>query len=79
MGITKEELLDLIEPTNDIEKVSTISNAGKTFSTRIPKDIMDELGIKNGDKIRWFVNRGSEEIKIKLEKDNGSKKEEENN
>jgi len=72
MGITQDELMDLIEPKADIEKVSTISRAGETFSTRIPKDIMDELEIKKGDKIRWFVQRGSNDIEIKLEKQNGS-------
>jgi len=78
MAITEEELMDLIEPKADIEKVSTVSSAGETFSTRIPKDIMEELKINKGDKIRWFVQRGSEEIKIKLEKANGSKEKEKN-
>lgn len=72
MAITEEELEDLIEPKADIEKVSTISSAGETFSTRIPKDIMDELGISKGDKIRWLVQKGSDDIQIKLEKANGS-------
>ena len=72
MAITKEELMDLIEPKADIEKVSTISSAGETFSTRIPKDVMDELSIKKGDKIRGFVKKGSEDIEIKLERTDGS-------
>jgi len=72
MAITKEELLELIDPKIDIEKVSTISSAGETFSTRIPKDVMDELGIKKGDKIIWSVKKGSEEIQIKLEKKHGN-------
>jgi len=72
MAITEEEFAELIEPKADIEKVSTISSAGKTFSTRIPKDVMDELGISKGDKIIWSVKKGSNEIQIKLEKKNGS-------
>jgi|GEM_PF-1783161 len=72
MAITEEELADLIEPKADIEKVSTISSDGKTFSTRIPKDIIEELKINKGHKIRWLVERGSDKIEIKLEKENGS-------
>ena len=72
MAVSEEELEELIEPKADIEKVSTISSAGETFSTRIPKDIMDELGISKGDRIRWLVKKGSNSIEIKLEKRNGS-------
>ncbi len=43
MAITQEELDDLINPTADIEKVSTISSAGETLSTRIPKDVIQEI------------------------------------
>lgn len=72
MAITQEELRELIEPKADIEKVSTISSAGETLSTRIPGDIIQELGIKKGDKIIWSLKKGSNEIEIKLEKKNGS-------
>lgn len=72
MAITQEELDDLINPTADIEKVSTISSAGETLSTRIPKDVIQELGIKKGDKIIWSLKRGSDKIEVKLEKQNGS-------
>ena len=72
MTITKEELMELIEPKGDIEKVSTISSAGQTLSTRIPKDIIQELGINKGDKISWSLKKGSDNIEIKLEKSNGS-------
>ncbi len=72
MTITKEELMELIEPKVDLEKVSTISSAGQTLSTRIPKDIIQELGINKGDKISWSLKKGSDNIEIKLEKSNGS-------
>jgi len=70
MAITQEELDELIEPKADIEKVSTISSAGQTLSTRIPKDIVEELGIKKGDRISWSLKKGSEELEVKLEKEN---------
>ncbi len=72
MTITKEELMELIEPKADIEKVSTISSAGQTLSTRIPKDVIQELGINKGDRIRWLLKKGPNNIEIKLEKQNGS-------
>jgi len=72
MAITQAELDDLINPIADIEKVSTISSAGETLSTRIPKDVIQELRIKKGDKIIWSLKMGSNRIEIKLEKQNGS-------
>jgi len=72
MTVTKEELMELIEPKGDIEKVSTISSAGQTLSTRIPKDIIQELEISKGDKIIWSLKKGSDNIEIRLEKSNGS-------
>ena len=72
MTVTKEELMELIEPKGDIEKVSTISSAGQTLSTRIPKDVVQELGINKGDKISWSLKKGSDNIEIKLEKSNGN-------
>lgn len=52
MAITEDELKELIEPKAKLEKVSTISSDGKTSLTRIPKDIVDELEIKKGNKLR---------------------------
>ena len=72
MVITEEKLMELIEPKGDIEKVSTISSAGQTLSTRIPKDVVQELGINKGDKISWSLKKGSDNIEIKLEKSNGN-------
>ncbi len=68
MAITKEELKEMIEPKADIEKVSTISSDGKTSLTRIPKDIVEELDIKKGDKLRWLVDPKEKRIELKLEK-----------
>jgi len=72
MVITEERLMELIKPKGDIEKVSTISSAGQTLSTRIPKDVVQELGINKGDKISWSLKKGSDNIEIKLEKSNGN-------
>jgi len=58
----------MIEPKADIEKVSTISSDGKTSLTRIPKDIVEELDIKKGDKLRWLVDPKEKRIELKLEK-----------
>ena len=79
MPITREELNEMIEPKACIEKVSTISSDGKTFVTRIPKEVLEELGIKKGDKIRWLVDDKTKELKINLEKNDGSHKKEKNN
>jgi antitoxin component of MazEF toxin-antitoxin module len=68
MPITKEELEELIEPKADIEKISTISSDGKTFVTRIPKEIIEELEIKKGNKIRWLIDKKNKELKIRIEK-----------
>ena len=73
MVITKEELKELISPKADIEKISTLSSDGDNLLTRIPNDIVKELNIRKGDKIRWLVESGSNDIKIHLE--NGRKKE----
>jgi len=67
MAITKEDLKEMIEPKADIEKVSTISSDGKTSLTRIPKDIVEELDIKKGDKLRWLVDPKEKKITLKLE------------
>jgi antitoxin component of MazEF toxin-antitoxin module len=77
MPITKEELEELIEPKADIEKVSTISSDGKTFVTRIPKEVIEQLGIKKGNKIRWLVDEKNNELKIRIE-DHDTKKEKNN-
>jgi len=78
MPVTKEELLELIEPKADIEKISTISSDGKTFVTRIPKEIIEQIKINKGDKIRWLVDEKSKELKIKIEKQNDTMKEKNN-
>ena len=79
MPISEDELQDLIHPTAPIEKVSTISSDGKTFITRIPKIIVDELGVEKGDKLRWLAKEKSKKVELKLEKQNGSSSKKENN
>jgi hypothetical protein len=64
MAITGEELEELIESKGDIEKKTTISSDGKTFLTRIPKELVDELQIKKGDKFMWSLNRGEDTISL---------------
>ena len=66
MAITEEELNELVEPKGDIEKISSISSDGKTFVTRIPKDLVEELGIKKGDKLMWSLNKEEDTIKLNL-------------
>ncbi len=66
MAITKEELNELIEPKGDIEKLSSISSDGKTLVTRIPKDIVDELNIKKGEKFQWVLNKKENQISLSL-------------
>ncbi len=68
MAVTEEEIKELIEPQARVEKVSTISSDGKTTLTRIPKDVVEELSIKKGDKLRWLVDSKKSEIILKLEK-----------
>jgi hypothetical protein len=63
MGISVEDLKELIEINAKVEKVSNLSSDGKNLLTRIPKDIRDFLKLKKGDKLRWLV----EEDNIKLE------------
>jgi bifunctional DNA-binding transcriptional regulator/antitoxin component of YhaV-PrlF toxin-antitoxin module len=79
MAITEEELKEMIEPKAKLEKVSTISSDGTTFLTRIPKDIVEELDIKKGDRIRWLVDSKENKIVINLERENGNHKKEKNN
>jgi hypothetical protein len=64
MGITENELNELIAVHVDIEKITTISSDGKNLLTRIPKGICDYLGLEKSMKIRWLVNTDK---KIKLE------------
>lgn len=78
MAITKEELDELIEAKALVEKVSTISSDGKTFVTRIPKEVIEELKISKGDKIRWIID-DDKKLEIKLEKTDGSNEKEKNN
>lgn len=66
MAITEKELDELIEPKGDIEKLSSISSDGKTLLTRIPKEIIDELKMKKGEKLQWVLNKKENEITLSL-------------
>ena len=68
--VKKEELDKLLEVKGDIEKITTISSDGKNLLTRLPIDIVKELKIKKGNKIRWFVDVKNKKISLNLE--NGS-------
>ena len=67
MAITKEELDNLIkEPNADIEKITTISDDGKSLLTRIPKEIVFFLKLKKGNKLRWLVDSKTKEMKVEI-------------
>ena len=64
MAITKEELEEIIKPDAKLEKITTISSDGFSLSTRIPVEIIQELDIKKGQKIRWTIEENKLRIKI---------------
>lgn len=66
MSITEEKLKEMIEPQGDLEKLSTISSDGKTLSTRIPKELVDELKMKKGDKLQWILNKEENAISLSI-------------
>lgn len=67
MAISEKELDSLIEVKGDIEKVSTISSDGRSFLTRIPKEIAEELKLKKGSKLSWFVKLKEKKIILVIE------------
>ncbi len=73
MGITKEELEDLIFVEPKVERVSTVSSDGKNLLTRIPKEVRDFLGLKRGDKLRFLV-QDIKKISLEILKENEKKK-----
>ena len=58
MSVTEKELRDLINEESDVERVSSVSSDGKNLLTRIPKEIVEKLGLKKGYKLRWMSNKG---------------------
>ena len=64
MAISEKELRNLVTIRADIEKISTLSSDGRNLLTRVPKEIIDFLELKKGNKLRWSVNTDK---KIKLE------------
>ena len=78
MAISKEELLEIIEPKNNLVKVSKISSDGKNFVTRIPKEIAEELKMQKGNEFRWTIKENSKKIEIELIQDETTNKEKNN-
>ena len=66
MVIKEKELDKLLEVRADIEKVSTISSDGKTFLTRIPKEIIETLKLKKGGKLKWIVDIKNKKIELEI-------------
>ncbi len=68
MAITEQELEELIEVKADIDEVSKISNAGDTLSTRLPKEVIETLGLKKGQRIRWLVDPKTKKLNVEIMK-----------
>ena len=68
MPISEEDLKEMIkQPTADIEKFTTISSDGKNLLTRIPKEVVDNLPLKKGDKFKWTVDSKTKEINLEVD------------
>lgn len=65
--VKRGDLDKLLEISADIEKVSKISSDGKTLLTRIPNEIIKELKIVKGQKIRWLVDAKNKKINLEIE------------
>jgi len=66
MAICKEEFIELIKPSGTLEKKSTICGGEKNKLVRIPREVVDFLKIKNGNKINWIVNPQSKSLSIEI-------------
>ena len=67
MPIKEEELKELIkEPNVDIEKITTLSDDGKSLLTRIPTEIVSFLKLNKGNKFKWLINSKTKEIKLEI-------------
>ena len=67
MAIKEEELKELIkEPDADIERITTLSDDGKSLLTRIPREIVSFLKLKKGNKFKWLVDSKTGEIKLEV-------------
>ncbi len=64
MVITKEELEEIVDSSFTLEEFSSVSSDGRALLTRIPQNIHKELNIKKGDKLKWFINLQTKELKI---------------
>jgi hypothetical protein len=67
MAISKKELKELIkEPSADIEKRTTFSSDGRNLLTRVPREVVDFLDLKKGDRILWQVNPETKDIRVEI-------------
>ncbi len=67
MGISEDELKELIShPKANIEKLTTLSDDGKSILTRVPKEIVSFLKLKKGDKFKWLVDAKNGEILLEV-------------
>ena len=67
MVISEEELKEMIkEPDAGIEKFTTLSDDGRNLLTRVPKEIVDFLKLKKGDKVRWYAKADTKELKVEI-------------
>ena len=67
MAITEQQLKELLrEPDVDLEKITTLSSDGSNLLTRIPKEVMEFLKLKKGNKVRWLVKSDTKEINIEI-------------
>ncbi len=68
MVISPEKLHGLIAgPSPDIERLTTLSSDGKNLLTRVPREIVSFLNLKQGDKLRWTVNAATKEVRVEIE------------
>lgn len=75
MTISEDELNELMkEPNADIEKYTTLSSDGRNLLTRLPKEVVEELKLKKGDKVRWTVKSQTKELKVEVINVNDIKK-----
>ena len=67
MAITEQELKELLkDPDADLEKITTLSSDGSNLLSRIPKEVVEFLNLKKGNKVRWLVKSDTKEINIEI-------------
>lgn len=68
MSISKEELSAILDSGSEMDKISTVSNDGKTLLIRIPKQISTEFDIVAGNKVEWKVDLKEKKINLDFKK-----------